>query len=93
MRRDFWAMLVVLTVSCGGWADEADAVKAVTKLGGDVLRDDKALGKPVVGVYLQNTQATDTDLKQVREFDHLQELNLGGTKVTDAGLKELRELK
>lgn len=52
-------------------ADDAEdkAVAFVRKMGGNITRDDKAPGKPVVRV------------------------DLDGTKVTDAGLKELKPLQ
>ena len=43
MRRDVWAVLLVLVVALHGVrADEAAAVKAIEKLGGDVYRDEKS---------------------------------------------------
>ena len=45
------------------------------------------------GLYLNATQVTDAELKELAGLKSLQALNLGWTKVTDAGLKELAGLK
>jgi Leucine-rich repeat (LRR) protein len=45
------------------------------------------------GLYLNGTQVTDVDLKELAGLKQLQALNLGFTKTTDAGLKELAGLK
>ena len=88
------AVLIVL-LAAGLRADEAEdkAVQAIKKLGGDVTRDNKAEGKPVIVVLLFNATVTDGDLKELKAFKGLKELILGNTAVTDAGLKELKELK
>src|SRR5262249_8680903 len=83
---------VLLGLVGAGRADEAAAVKAIKKLGGLVTVEDKRAGKPVVGVDLHFTKATDTDMKELKELKSLQTLDLVGTAVTDAGLKELKEL-
>ncbi len=80
-------------------ADEAEdkAVAFVEKLGGTVTRDEKAPGKPVVGVSFQPTiiivktegKVTDSDLKELVGLKNLTTLDLGSTGVTGAGLKEL----
>jgi len=83
-----WLLLVA-----GGRADEAAAVKSIEKLGGQVTVDDSQPGKPVAGVNLVRSPATDTALKQLKEFRDLRSLALDESNVTDAGLKELRALK
>jgi hypothetical protein len=88
------ALLAVVT-GTGLHAGEATdkAVKAIEKLGGTVTRDDKATGKPIVGVDLDRTQVTDAGLKMLAGLKQLQKLNLDHTRVTDTGLKELAGLK
>jgi internalin A len=86
-------LLGLLFLAGPGQADEAAAVKAIEKLGGNVTVDAKRPGKPVVGVSLFFTQVTDAGLKELRELKSLTELDLGFTAVTDVGLKELKELK
>jgi hypothetical protein len=89
------ALLCILCLSTQVRAGDAEdkAVEAIKKLGGSVMRDDNAAGKPVVRVDLRDTKATDADLKDLKEFKSLRTLDLFNTKVTDAGLKELKEIK
>ena len=74
-------------------ADDAEdkAVAFVEKLGGTVVRDEKAPGKPVVTVNLGGKRVTDTGLKELAALKALTTVNLIGTKVTDAGVKELQK--
>jgi hypothetical protein len=77
---------------------EARAVEAVKKLGGTVSRDEKAPGKPVVGVsFAGSTELTDKGLKEVAgalaALKDLKWLDLSRTQVTDTGLKEVAGLK
>jgi hypothetical protein len=77
-------------------ADEAEdkAVAFVEKLKGKVIRDEKAPGNPVVGVYLPFfAPIQDAGLKELAALKNLNCLTLCGTKVTDVGLKELVPLK
>jgi Leucine-rich repeat (LRR) protein len=91
----------VLVLALAAWtavcvrADEAEdkAVNAIEKLNGKITRDQKAKGKPVIGVYLSGPDVTDAGLKHLAGLKRLQNLKLYGTKVTDAGLKELAGLK
>lgn len=71
---------------------EAAVVTAIEKLGGKAEVDPKLPGKPVVAVILDRTNATDADLKQLKELKSLQFLSLDDAKITDEGLKPLREL-
>jgi hypothetical protein len=91
------ALLALLCILCSSAPVRADAedkaVEAIKKLGGSVMRDDNAAGKPVVRVDLRGTKTTDADLKELKEFKSLRTLDLFNTKVTDAGLKELKEIK
>ena len=73
-------------------AEDRDA-QAVVWMGGSITRDDKAEGKPVVGVNLSETQVRDAGLKELKDLKNLQWLDLRWTSVTDAGLKELKDLK
>jgi hypothetical protein len=41
---------------------EGEAVRAVEKIGGVVIRDDKAPGSPVVEVQFKSPKVTDADL-------------------------------
>jgi Leucine Rich Repeat (LRR) protein len=80
-------------LACGNLrADDAEdkAAKAVEKLGGYALRDNKMKGKPVWAAMLSFTKATDADLKVIKDFPHLRAIHLQNTKVTDAGLQEVK---
>ena len=72
---------------------EDQAVKAIEKFGGEVMRDDKDPAKPVIEVNLNATEVTDAGLKELAGLKGLKRLGLAATKVTDAGLKELAALK
>jgi Leucine Rich repeat len=67
-------------------------VTAIEKLGGTITRDEKAKGKPIVGVTFNGTPVTDAVVKELKELKELRTLDLNMTRVTDAGLKELVEL-
>jgi internalin A len=87
------AVVIGLAAVLGVRADEESALKAVEKLGGKVFRDDSEPGKPITLVTLYGTQATDADLKELKDFLYLQKLILGRTRVTDAGLRELKDFQ
>ncbi|MCX5669841.1 MAG: hypothetical protein NTU94_00770, partial [Planctomycetota bacterium] len=91
------AVLLSLAVCLAGCGQtqavrEEKAVNAILKLGGEVTRDEKLPGRPIVEVYLISTPVTDSDLKDLKELKGLQELVLTSTRITDAGLKDLKEL-
>jgi len=74
--------------------EEEQAVQVVTRLGGKVIRDEAAPGKPVVSVDLNHTNAADADLKLLPTMKHLQSLDLSWTTdITDVGMKEVAQLK
>jgi internalin A len=72
---------------------EEAAVKAIEKLGGDVMHDKNDPTKPVVGVYLILTPAKDKDLKVLAGLKELKTLTIKNSGITGAGLKELAGLK
>ena len=71
--------------------NEEEAVEAVQRLGGQVVRDG-APGKPVFSVRLANTRTCDDDLRLLAAFPKLCDLDLSRTPITDAGLKHLTAL-
>src|SRR5262245_21350455 len=93
MKRILLAVALLAVLAPRAAADAAKAEAALVKLGGRVIRDDKAADKPVVRVQLADTKATDADLAHLKAFPKLAELTLSGTNITDAGLKHLAELK
>jgi hypothetical protein len=77
-------------------ADRAEAV--FRRLGGVVVRDEDAPGRPVVRVDLGRTvnrrceAVTDADLRSLDGLETLEALGLAGTRITDAGLAHLHGL-
>jgi hypothetical protein len=70
-----------------------NAVDLVVKFAGSgaITRDEKAPGKPIVGVNLHDTRGLmDADLKPLAAFTNLTSLRLSECwEITDAGMKEL----
>jgi hypothetical protein len=66
---------------------EASAIAAVEKLGGKVLR--RPGSDWITSVILNGKKVTDANLRDLRDFKHLSELQLTDTMITDNGLKEL----
>jgi internalin A len=93
------ATLGFLVMTATSLADEAAAIEAVKKFGGQVQMDNKKPGAPVTMVNLDNQfsrlnmKLKDPDLKALKQFKSLRSLNLCNTLITDEGLKELREIK
>src|SRR3954451_23310257 len=81
------ALLICGSLSAGGGEDSA--VTFVEELGGKVTRDAKAAGKPGVSVVLSKSKIPAAGLAKLKPLGALRSLNLGRTKVTDAGLKHL----
>ncbi len=75
-------------------SDESKLIEKIRLLGGNVERDDKLPGHPVVGVSFEGSErVTDNYIHLLKAFQNLARLDLSGTRITDAGLKELPELK
>ena len=92
------ALLLLLAVGLAGCGQtqavrEERAVNAILKSGGQVTRDEKLPGRPVVGVTLKGPKVTDSDLEDLKELKGLRWLDLSRTQITGAGLKDLKELK
>jgi hypothetical protein len=87
------ALIVVLAASGVTRADEAEAIKALKKLGATFLYVDNKPGNPVRTVYLPGPKVTDASLKELKAFEQLQMLKLDSAKnITDEGVKELASL-
>lgn len=68
----------------------ADPDALVTRLNGKIVRDEDAVGKPIVSIELHSLMLTDVDLGHLRDLKKLQTLNLEGCpELTDAGLAYL----
>lgn len=91
--------LTVLGLAPGRAADdEAKAIKALEKLGGEVERRDNDPAKPVGFVCFDNNPLTDADLKHFAALKDVDWIAVRGGKgvrqnVTDAGLKHFAGLK
>jgi hypothetical protein len=76
-------------------ADEAEdrAARLVTRALGEVFRDEKPAGKPVVKVQFYFREGADAGLRGLACLKHLRELGLNFSDTSDEGLKELVRLK
>src|SRR5262245_51868949 len=86
------AAVAIALLACGSLrAGEAEdrAVKAIEKIGGQVWRDAKKVGKPVTRVELNNSKGTNAATKELKALKDLQSLDLRCSQVTDAGLMGL----
>jgi hypothetical protein len=79
----------------GAGPDQAQekAVARLEKLGGKVIRDDNQPGRPVIEVILLNSPVGEGDLACLKDLRHIRSLDLGGNRITDAGLVQLGALK
>lgn len=74
-------------------ATEDQAIKAIERLGGHVLTDEKAPDRPVISVDFSDTKVTEEDLKKLIIFPELCCVCLDGNRVTAGMLKALSPLK
>jgi internalin A len=75
-------------------SDESKIIEKIALLEGKVEQDDKLPGHPVVGVSFDGSgRFTANYIHLLKSFPKLTWLDLGGTDITDAGLKRLPELK
>jgi hypothetical protein len=73
--------------------DEQRGIAAIKKLGGSVTPDHPQRDEPIEKVDLRDKDLHDADLKVLRHFHGLLQLDLTGTHITDAGLREVQGLK
>jgi hypothetical protein len=90
LRRGVIAGLALLA-GCGkspetGHPDEAAAVAAIRRLGGQVEFNAE---RRVIKVYLHTTPVTDDDLAVLETLPKLQNVFLGKTQIGDAGVSHL----
>jgi hypothetical protein len=99
INRKLLPMLVcavpVCTVLCGCVAkpqtEQDKAVAEIKKLGGNVTLDEKGPDAAVIGVILVGTKVTDAKLEHLKGLTQLQQLYVGSTQVTDAGIDDLKK--
>ena len=82
----FLSIIVTLCVSASAFAEDEASIERLQSRGMQVVRE----GRTVVAV--KGFGARDGDLKDVKQFPMLRELELTNSKLTDAGLAELKEL-
>ena len=90
------AFLAALIITPATRAQESKAaqdkvVADLEKRGGQVFRDDTQPTRPVIGVDLDETTIDDDGLSDLRQLTSLQSLSLDGTRITDAGLANLKD--
>lgn len=97
MRRSLWVaigwvpLVALFLFGCKSKDTEARAVQAINEMGGCFEHDLTVPGHAKTRVDLSGKEnVTDARLKELAELKQLQELNLWGTPVTDAGVAELR---
>lgn len=89
---------LLLVAGCGVLAealfDESQAVEKLELLGGEVERDDKLPGHPVIAVsFKERNRFSDNYVHLLESFAHLTRVDFRRAKITDAGLKKLGQLK
>ncbi|MEX2288551.1 MAG: M56 family metallopeptidase [Planctomycetaceae bacterium] len=67
-------------------------IAAVENLGGSVAIDEKAPGKPLIGIMLGSTNVTNDDLQCLNGLTSLRKLNLGWTRIGKEGLEHIQGL-
>lgn len=75
------------------FADEAEAIAAIEKLGGTVRQIAQDSDDKEAAFHLSGKELNDDGLAAIKEVENLIWLNLANTKITDAGLKHLAEMK
>jgi len=93
-RMRISVVLLVLSVSLPGRADDADkAAVLIEGKGAKLERDLKIKDKPVIRAHLARAAINDDDLALLAKFEWLETLDLSDTPITDAGLVHLQDLK
>jgi hypothetical protein len=86
-------VLIVLCSVSAVRADEADAIRAVEKLGGKIQAVDPKT-KSVTGVdFAYAKKLTDEDLGVLAEFPELRSVNLWSTPIGDDAIRELAKVR
>src|SRR5262249_31881539 len=72
--------------------DESQAIAELEQLGGQAIRDETIPGRPGTEVRVRGKNFLDNDLPLLKSFGNLTSLKMGGTSITDFGLKHVAEL-
>jgi Leucine-rich repeat (LRR) protein len=86
-------VLVSLIAGCQQKTPEERAIAEVERLEGDVKKDGRLPGMPVIAVILTRSRVTDGELQVVKSFPQLRSLDLRETRISDGGLDHLKNLK
>ncbi len=90
-RLGFVTVLILATAGCMP-SDSVTAIAEIEKLGGKLTIDNADPSNPVISAELVNATVTDEQLRHLRGLPQLKTLDLGGTKVSNAGLENLNWL-
>ncbi len=72
---------------------ESEAIGEIVRLGGTIERDDTLPGRSVTGVAFRvGSDVGDEDVALLRPFTELKKLELSGTEIAPAGLKQLSRM-
>jgi hypothetical protein len=75
-------------------SSEASAIQKIKLLGGNVEREETLPDRPVIGiVFYPENRLNEKYLRLFTTFTSLNSFDLRGIELTDAGMKELMELK
>src|SRR5262245_16985761 len=72
---------------------EAEAITEITRVRGRIERNEKLPDRPVVSVKMNRDTIGDEQLIWLKPLTSLTTLQLGFTKITDSGLRELEGLE
>jgi hypothetical protein len=87
-------LLIAFTgIALGQSSRDYAAIEMVNRLKGTFTRDETRADKPIVAVNLHSTAVMDDDLAALSALKHLRTLDLRLTKIGDAGVHHLRDLK
>src|SRR3954453_15167657 len=87
------AVLVAAAAPLAAAPDEKDVAQKIADLGGTLTRDEKATGKPVVGVDLRGAEVSADLLRSLEAFAKLESPQLRDAEVNDDALAGLTGLK
>src|SRR5579872_1408806 len=88
------AVAVLVLATAGARADKAEdaAAEAIKNTGGQVIRDDKLTGNPVVGAVLTPPRSWGglQGLPEVKHFRSLRTLDVSRSRMLDYELEEIK---
>ncbi len=73
-------------------SDDSTIKSTLQRLGAVLTTQDNLPNRPIVGVNLNHSKTTDRELQIIKGCKTISTLLLRETRITDAGVKELRQL-